>query len=330
MSILAQTSTDQSGQGAVWVLVVSAALLALSLGVAIALRVVPPRNVSASQRIGPDRPAWPLVAVLFGAGGVYLFTQSFYLGLRYPHGMPASAELALSMGDTAFLSTVPPLITFLALLAGDGAVRHLCRQNLGLGRRRIGQGFLLGLLGAVIVVPPLFLLSEVVELIYQSVHYAHETEHPLLKVLGERPGPMVMAAIIIGACVIAPLFEETLFRAHLQTLLRRGIERLFARRTPPPAGLPVVTDAPGPGPIAPTPQPVLPQRQAAWQVWLALVITSLLFALVHPIWMSPMIVTLAICLGYAYERTGNLWVSITMHAIFNSVSTVVFLGFLSR
>jgi membrane protease YdiL (CAAX protease family) len=57
-------------------------------------------------------------------------------------------------------------------------------------------------------------------------------------------------------------------------------------------------------------------------------ITSLVFSLVHPGWMRPMIFLLSICLGYAYERTGNLWVPIVLHASFNTLSTVVFLNWM--
>jgi membrane protease YdiL (CAAX protease family) len=38
--------------------------------------------------------------------------------------------------------------------------------------------------------------------------------------------------------------------------------------------------------------------------------------------MSPLIFVLSLCLGYAYERTGNLWVPITIHALFNTIETV--------
>jgi membrane protease YdiL (CAAX protease family) len=58
----------------------------------------------------------------------------------------------------------------------------------------------------------------------------------------------------------------------------------------------------------------------------SVVLTSVLFALVHPAWSIPPIFLLSICLGYAYERTGNLWTVITMHALFNSISTVLFLS----
>lgn len=47
--------------------------------------------------------------------------------------------------------------------------------------------------------------------------------------------------------------------------------------------------------------------------------------MLHDRWEAPVIFLLAICMGYAYERTGNLWVSITIHAAFNTVSTLIFL-----
>ena len=60
---------------------------------------------------------------------------------------------------------------------------------------------------------------------------------------------------------------------------------------------------------------------------LAVIITSILFAAVHPVWMAPIIFGLSLCLGSAYEKTGTLWVAITVHAVFNTVSTVVYLNF---
>jgi membrane protease YdiL (CAAX protease family) len=62
--------------------------------------------------------------------------------------------------------------------------------------------------------------------------------------------------------------------------------------------------------------------------WIAVIITSAVFALVHPLWTAPLIFLLALCLGYAYERTGSLWVPITMHAMFNISSTFLFLNFM--
>jgi membrane protease YdiL (CAAX protease family) len=75
---------------------------------------------------------------------------------------------------------------------------------------------------------------------------------------------------------------------------------------------------------APFFKPHLPPLQPkAWHGWLAIVITSLAFALLHPAWSWPAIFVLAIGLGYLYERTGNLWAPITVHLLFNSLETLI-------
>jgi hypothetical protein len=98
--------------------------------------------------------------------------------------------------------------------------------------------------------------------------------------------------------------------------------RLLTRRAEP-MGFPVITTTPdtGDGPLVETEPP--PPTNA--QTWCAIIITSMIFASVHPQWSQPVIFVLSVCLGYAYERTGNLWVPITIHAGFNTLSTAVFL-----
>ena len=57
--------------------------------------------------------------------------------------------------------------------------------------------------------------------------------------------------------------------------------------------------------------------------WLAVLIASTCFALVHPWWTQAPIFLLAIVLGYVYERTGNLWAPILIHMGFNCTSLVI-------
>lgn len=328
MSIVATYSIAAADYGMASA-VVLLVLTLFSIGTAVAARVIPPRRVSGPLRVSPERPAWPLVVVLFGALSVYVLSASLIISLARgpaPATQPATMPSPASEGVTALVSTLPPLVGLIALLLGDGAVRDLTGHDLGLDLRRLPWGFAAGLLGVVIVVPPLILLANAIEMLYRLIHYTHEAEHPLLKVLGERPAPWVTGLIVFGATVIAPLFEELLFRAHIQTLLRR----LFYRLTTPIAaptpmeGFPVITAEPS-APVALIAPPPAP-RPRAWQSWAAIIITSGLFALVHPAWSRPIIFVLALCLGYAYERTGNLWVSITIHAIFNSIMTALFLA----
>ena len=85
------------------------------------------------------------------------------------------------------------------------------------------------------------------------------------------------------------------FRGHLQTLLRRMFGRLLGGSSN--------------------------ERHSALVVWAAVIATSVMFAIMHPFWSVPTIFLLSLCLGYAYERTGNLWIAIAMHATFNIVNT---------
>jgi membrane protease YdiL (CAAX protease family) len=254
-------------------------------------------GVGRAPRIPSDHSAWPLAAVFFGGAGCYLVAGTAVTSLWQHYHPGAKPEMILNYDSgAALLSTIPPLVGLAATLMGDAVVYDVVRQNLGLGRRRLAGGLVVGLVGALIVVPPLFLLSIVIETVYQRVHFQHPTEHPLLRVLGEGRNPLVQAAIVIGACVIAPLWEEILFRGHLQTLLKRAI--IWTGRS---------------------------RSSGQFAEWAGILLTSVLFMLLHPAWSWPVIFVLAVCLGFAYERTGNLWVPISLHAAFNSVSTVLFL-----
>ena len=175
--------------------------------------------------------------------------------------------------------------------------------------------------------------SAVLEQFYQRVGVRHPHEHELLGAMKDASAQAKMM-LVIGACVVAPVFEELLFRAHIQTLLVRvftqrpreafvaypGIEFGPALPMPPLASAPSLSlDYATP----PAPPSLLSPRRMSW---LAVVITSILFAFVHPLWMTPVIFVLALGVGYAYERTGNLWVSILIHAAFNTSSTIIFLN----
>lgn len=67
---------------------------------------------------------------------------------------------------------------------------------------------------------------------------------------------------------------------------------------------------------------ILSRLKKAMPLWVAMVISSLLFGLAHghPVWIA-----YAFCLGMAFcfvaERTGSIWTTILIHAIFNSFGT---------
>jgi membrane protease YdiL (CAAX protease family) len=86
-----------------------------------------------------------------------------------------------------------------------------------------------------------------------------------------------LAILIVAVCVFAPVFEELLFRGYVYRNLR---------------------DRWGPG--------------------AALVISSALFAAVHtdPMNFIPLF-AIGACCGYAYERSGSLWVPVLIHGLWN-------------
>lgn len=316
------------------------------------------------ERLPRRESAWPLVGVL-GAGvllwillPVGFFTYR-HAQLIAQHGPEARLDVEnMSARDMAFLATVPPVAGLVALVVGTGALRHFggSSVDLGFGFRRFGSGLLWGVLGSLCVVPLMFGFMVFVDLVYRWLQYRHPESHELLRALGETNDRPVEVMLVVGAALIAPLFEELLFRGHLQTLMRRAFANVWTTRQaargfpvagPGPAVVYGPTQAPtdllGPmppaDPLMASPvavQALPPQPQWAevaapkWTVWAAIIVTSALFACVHPRWTWPPIFVLSLCLGYAYERTGNLWVPVVIHAAFNSTSTVVYLYSLSN
>ena len=78
--------------------------------------------------------------------------------------------------------------------------------------------------------------------------------------------------------------------------------------------------------VLPIEPPEETERREIIGRWLAIIITSLAFAAVHgELAFVPPLFLLSLGLGYLYERTGNLWAPIAMHALFNGTQIVVFL-----
>jgi len=106
-------------------------------------------------------------------------------------------------------------------------------------------------------------------------------EHDTLKVMAEHPQVPLQVLLAFLAVVVAPLIEETVFRGLFQTMIRSYLGR----------------------------------------PWLAIIITSVLFAMVHAnLSHWPALFALALGLGYAYEKSGSLFRPIFMHVLFNGAT----------
>lgn len=286
------------------------------------------RSVDRPLDVMPGRDARALLMVIFAGAGAWILTQMLYgaartamLARTQGAGVPFTNK-NFAAGDWAFLATVPAIAGFIVLLAGDFVVGGAAMPaRLGLAPRKFLHGIVTGLIGILIALPLVLAVSSVTESIYQAMHFTHPAEPDLLREMGG-PSPLIRSMLIGGAVVCAPLFEELFFRGHLQTYLRATIVGWTMRLVPTTApGFDVVTVEPPFVPLA----TVMP-RSVALQTWISIVITSIFFSLVHPAWMWPPIFCLAICLGFAKERTGNLWTCITMHALFNGFETFAYLS----
>ena len=332
MAILAATPPPDPR----WEAIFAAACLLVGVGLAAGLRLFRPRRVDSPDRLPPRASVWPLVAVM-GAGlfSWYVIPVTYFAvrqaALMAREGPDARIDPAhLSAADLAFVATVPAAGGLIALLVGDVMLRGRFGIDLGYGPRRLGRGLTLGILGSASVVPILYGFMVLVEWAYRRIGYEHPKEHDLLRALTESRDRVTHVILVLGAAVMAPLFEELLFRGHLQTILRRGFTRAWRRRVDVFPEIPAAAGPEGnPGVLSYTPglggteAPAVP---AVWATWGAILFTSALFALVHEPWTWPPIFLLSVCLGYTYERSGgNLWVPVVIHAVFNTVSTAMYL-----
>lgn len=319
MGIVVAAATDASQDATV--LVVLAGWLAAAVALAWFLGVFRIREFHAAPRIPRDAPVWPLASVAVGAVlGWMVVAPTLYLILRNASGRPVpTTRPDIPPEDLIALGIIGPIVGMLVALIGDAGVRPRVGQILGYGVTRLPRGVALGLLGALIAIPVVVWAAQIAEVIYQAIGLQHPAEHDLLRVMREMPSRTARIGAIAAAVVVAPVWEELLFRGHIQTLFAVGLARL--RTTAPPRGFPV---DPSQTTIPVVENPTTPR--ALLSTWPAILFTSILFALVHPAWTWPAIFVLAVCLGYAYERTNNLWVPIVMHAAFNGLSTWYYLA----
>jgi len=186
-------------------------------------------------------------------------------------------------GDVALLS--PRDIAFLSLLAslvGWGVGVSMVRGSrtvevIGYSLRRLLPGMRDGLFGIFIAMPFVYVAYTITQRLWMHLTQQPQTQHELLRVMNNTSSPLVEVAVVLAAVVAAPLFEELLFRGFVQG----GLRRLVGSR------------------------------------WIAVFVSSALFAAIHDRWTIPPIFVLSLFLGFAYERKGNLWTSTTMHALFN-------------
>ena len=195
------------------------------------------------------------------------------------------------MGESAgwqreFVSymTVGVIETGLIILCG--LIGHLMfarrLKGMGLDPRTLGRDFVAAVVNFISIFPLIMLSIALV------LYLGRQLAGPSFQ-MDQSEGLMVimenkqlsLRLLLIGfVIIVVPVFEEMLFRGMVQSVLRS----VFG------------------GP------------------WSAIAVSSMIFAMMHPWTHWVPLFVLAMCMGYAYEKSGSLFRPIFIHAFFNTAS----------
>lgn len=245
----------------------------------------------------PDRTIGLTMADLAVVVGLFLLGMSAPLALARSMGwIDAEPGQPVSLDLTILQQAGFTLVS--QLIAQGPTAAYLFIRTMGTpnGLRRFGfaprgvRDVYLGMSALVVAIVLVFavmtLAATVGELIGRP---APKVAHTLLETM--RSSDSLLATLLLGfaAVVLAPVLEEIIYRGFVQTMLLEGLGN--DRR------------------------------------WLVILIAAAGFALVHlgavPWHAVPALFTLAVILGWLYERTGSLWPPIIVHAGFNLANSLI-------
>lgn len=184
--------------------------------------------------------------------------------------------------------------------------------DLGVVPARLGEQVRVGLVAGLLATPA---VNAIFALALQAFP---PRRHPVEHMLEAEFSPLAALVSILSAVVLAPLFEEIVFRGVLQGWLARVSREVFGGPPPPPAASGEVEFDEAPATI---------DRGSAAEMP-GIVLASALFAAVHyQQWPSPIpLFFLSMTMGLLRQRTGSLLAPIVVHAVFNAASTLLMLA----
>ncbi len=213
-----------------------------------------------------------------------------YLGF-----FPAAVEMTvLIIGDMpkwqkAFvenLVTIAGAITIMVIivfLVRASFARRL--KGFGLNPRTIGKDFGIAAVNYLSVWPVvmvMIILTIEAGRLFIGPDFKIE-QHREIEFLTKHQQLPLIITVLFSAVIIAPIFEEMIFRGLFQTML----------------------------------------RSFSGKVWLSIIITSVFFVLTHKnLEHWPALFVLSVGMGYSYEKSGSLFRPIFIHAFFNATSVI--------
>ncbi|MEM1012585.1 MAG: CPBP family intramembrane glutamic endopeptidase [Planctomycetota bacterium] len=237
------------------------------------------------KRPEPWRPrveGMPGVAGLI-VGFVLLLGSMVFAGI-------VAAALGWTDSDNPLHGTAIGLVLYGSYIVGVVVWQVVARRqtlDLGLQPGKLPGG-LLGTTWLVVILPWVWVAVMATLAVRLLLDQPTDEAHPLIDAMMSADDPLVLVVFVTTAVVAAPLAEEFFFRGVMQTGFIAGLAKMLDER---------------------------PAR------WIGIVVTSLLFAVIHPPFSWPAIFVLSLFLGWLYERRGNLWTPVMVHAGFNALST---------
>lgn len=303
-------------------------------------------------RVRSGRPLLPAIKpriVPWGARstGAVIFTwiftrllagDAFFAFTGHPRSVPLSflEQMTLaSLWSCLVLVMVPAVLRLTS---------RACLQDFGLDRRRFVRQTIDGAVAFLLVAIPINLINFLsVSMVALFTKTWQPNKHPVEKMVREDFSGDVAYLAVLSAVILAPAAEELIFRAVVQSWMFKATRGLFRQHTPAAFdGAPVATDIEGAHALQTNPQlPEVgitleefantpakgdaPDRYDRRAEWIAIVFTSILFALAHSEqWPAPVaLFFLSLSLGFVFQRTGSLWSTFVVHALFNGLSTAV-------
>lgn len=146
-------------------------------------------------------------------------------------------------------------------------------------------------------------------------------KHKFLEILQEKQQWKTVAFLTLSAAVAAPLQEELFFRCLLQRFLIGILARSRQDQSTKPLNIETIGEVNATGGTQVTYQPNHTAEDPVPTTvrWLGIVIIAAIFAMFHTWQHWPALFVFGLCLGYAYERHGNLLIPILVHCWFNSL-----------
>jgi membrane protease YdiL (CAAX protease family) len=161
-------------------------------------------------------------------------------------------------------------------------------KGFGLNMKTIVKDFFVALVN-LFSIQPVIMVATILTITFGELIWGRDyqlQQHQQLEMITQYTELPLHIIIVIAAVIVAPVFEEMLFRGLFQTMARSYFET----------------------------------RNGAWK---AILVSSALFAMVHANaghW--PSLFILSLCIGYSYEKSGSLFRPIFIHATFNAISVI--------